>query len=93
MYWTGLDLDWTWTGPGLEQTVCVVLYVLRYVLGVLDLDWTRTGADCVCCIICFMLCVRCTGLYLDMPGLGLDWGLVLAFHAVRLFIFGENRRT
>ena len=63
-------LNWTWTGPGLEQTVCVVLYVLRYVLGVLDLDWTRTGADCVCCIICFMLCVRCTGLDLDWTGGG-----------------------
>ena len=36
-------MDWTWTGPGLEQTVCVVLYVLCYVLGVLVLEWTWTG--------------------------------------------------
>ena len=73
MYWTGLDLDWTWTGPGLEQTVCVVLYVLRYVLGVLDLDWTRTGADCVC-VVLYVLCYALGVLAWTWTGLGVVSG-------------------
>ena len=67
--------------------MCVVLYVLRYVLGVLDwigpgqdLDWTWIvpGLEqtvCVRCVICFLLCVRCNGLNWTWtgPGLDLDW--------------------